>query len=150
MVDEIAFWLALWAIIFAIFAFGFKYAQQDYIRKILRSRKWAEKVQGMLNRVFGFLAYAAAASVIPLAIWTLGTLFHRNDAGWVALGIFVAELILIAVLHFVLKDEDKREREVQIIAHRLWEEEGYPDGRAKEHWAKAEAIVDGRHKGDKK
>lgn len=30
--------------------------------------------------------------------------------------------------------------EVRLIAYRIWEEEGQPDGRDLEHWLKAEAI----------
>jgi len=34
------------------------------------------------------------------------------------------------------------EREqIAIIAHRIYEEEGSPDGRAEEHWARAERVV---------
>lgn len=33
-----------------------------------------------------------------------------------------------------------RDEEVRLIAYRLWEEEGCPNGRDCEHWAKAEAI----------
>ena len=32
---------------------------------------------------------------------------------------------------------------VKVIAYRIWEEEGRPDGRALEHWLKAEALWDG-------
>jgi hypothetical protein len=33
-----------------------------------------------------------------------------------------------------------REEELRQIAHHLWEEEGYPEGRDLEHWFRAEAI----------
>jgi hypothetical protein len=33
-----------------------------------------------------------------------------------------------------------REEEVRLIAYRMWEEEGCPNGRDCEHWLKAEAI----------
>jgi hypothetical protein len=33
-----------------------------------------------------------------------------------------------------------REEEVRLIAYRLWEEEGCPNGRDCDHWLKAEAI----------
>jgi len=32
------------------------------------------------------------------------------------------------------------DEEVRLIAYRIWEEEGRPDGRDLEHWLKAEAI----------
>jgi hypothetical protein len=31
---------------------------------------------------------------------------------------------------------------VRVIAYRLWEQEGRPDGRALDHWPKAEALWD--------
>jgi hypothetical protein len=37
---------------------------------------------------------------------------------------------------------DDREQRIREIAYFLWEEEGYPDGRADQHWAAAEAVVD--------
>jgi len=37
---------------------------------------------------------------------------------------------------------DDREQRIREIAYFLWEQEGYPDGRAEEHWAAAEAVVD--------
>jgi hypothetical protein len=33
-----------------------------------------------------------------------------------------------------------REDEIKLIAYRLWEEEGCPDGRDCEHWIEAETI----------
>ena len=35
---------------------------------------------------------------------------------------------------------DPAER-VRMLAHRIWEEEGRPDGRADAHWLKAEELV---------
>ena len=37
---------------------------------------------------------------------------------------------------------DDKEQRIREIAYSLWEEEGYPEGRADEHWAAAEAVVD--------
>jgi hypothetical protein len=37
---------------------------------------------------------------------------------------------------------DDREQRIRDIAFFLWEEEGCPEGRAFEHWAAAEAVVD--------
>jgi hypothetical protein len=37
---------------------------------------------------------------------------------------------------------DDREQRIRDIAYFLWEEEGCPEGRAFEHWAAAEAVVD--------
>jgi hypothetical protein len=37
---------------------------------------------------------------------------------------------------------DDREQRIREIAYFLWEQEAYPDGRAEEHWAAAEAVVD--------
>jgi hypothetical protein len=37
---------------------------------------------------------------------------------------------------------DDREQRIRDIAFFLWEEEGCPEGRAPEHWAAAEALVD--------
>jgi len=32
------------------------------------------------------------------------------------------------------------ESEIRMIAHQIWVEEGYPDGRHLEHWVRAESI----------
>jgi hypothetical protein len=37
---------------------------------------------------------------------------------------------------------DDREQRIRDIAYFLWEGEGCPEGRAFEHWAAAEAVVD--------
>jgi hypothetical protein len=37
---------------------------------------------------------------------------------------------------------DDKEQRIREIAYSLWKEEGYPEGRADEHWAAAEAVVD--------
>lgn len=37
---------------------------------------------------------------------------------------------------------DKNEQ-IRILAHRLWEQEGRPEGRAEEHWLQAERILAG-------
>jgi Protein of unknown function (DUF2934) len=42
---------------------------------------------------------------------------------------------------------DLRER-IQERAYGLWQQEGRPDGRADEHWFRAEAEVAGVHSGD--
>lgn len=34
------------------------------------------------------------------------------------------------------------DEEVRLIAYRIWEEEGHPDGRALDHWLQAEALWD--------
>ncbi|WP_267214087.1 DUF2934 domain-containing protein [Chelatococcus asaccharovorans] len=36
---------------------------------------------------------------------------------------------------------DEREHRIRERAHRLWEEEGRPEGRAERHWLQAEEIV---------
>ncbi|MBS7696513.1 MULTISPECIES: DUF2934 domain-containing protein [unclassified Chelatococcus] len=36
---------------------------------------------------------------------------------------------------------DERERRIRERAHRLWEEEGRPEGRAESHWFQAKEIV---------
>jgi hypothetical protein len=45
---------------------------------------------------------------------------------------------------------DDREQRIREIAYFLWEQEGYPDGRAEEHWAAAEAVVDAQDAEQKK
>lgn len=35
-----------------------------------------------------------------------------------------------------------RDQRITEIAHKIWEEEGRPDGRSEDHWARATAIVD--------
>ena len=35
-----------------------------------------------------------------------------------------------------------RDERIADIAHKIWEEEGRPEGMADEHWARAMAIVD--------
>ena len=39
------------------------------------------------------------------------------------------------------KPESDLEAQKQIIAYQLWEEEGRPEGKANEHWAKACLVV---------
>ncbi len=39
-----------------------------------------------------------------------------------------------------------REDEIRLIAYGIWEQEGYVDGRDVEHWLKAEAIWEEKHK----
>ena len=34
----------------------------------------------------------------------------------------------------------EREEQIRCLAYSIWEKEGYPDGRAMEHWLKAETI----------
>jgi hypothetical protein len=34
-----------------------------------------------------------------------------------------------------------REERIRLLAYRLWEEEGYPDGKNEEHWRQACAIL---------
>ncbi|MBI4310568.1 MAG: DUF2934 domain-containing protein [Chloroflexi bacterium] len=36
----------------------------------------------------------------------------------------------------------EREEQVRVLAYRLWEEEGKPEGRALEHWLKAAQMVE--------
>ncbi|MBN1189631.1 MAG: DUF2934 domain-containing protein [Dehalococcoidales bacterium] len=40
-----------------------------------------------------------------------------------------------------------REEEIRLIAYSLWVREGYPHGRAVEHWLRAEAIWEKVHTG---
>jgi Protein of unknown function (DUF2934) len=35
-----------------------------------------------------------------------------------------------------------RDEAVRILAHKLWEEEGRPDGRAQDHWLRAISLID--------
>ena len=35
-----------------------------------------------------------------------------------------------------------RDQRIADIAHKIWEEEGQPEGQAEAHWARAMAIVD--------
>jgi len=39
----------------------------------------------------------------------------------------------------------EREEEIKLIAYSLWVRDGYPHGRAIEHWLKAEAIWEADH-----
>lgn len=36
---------------------------------------------------------------------------------------------------------NEREERIRLLAYRLWEEEGHPEGKAEEHWQKASAII---------
>ena len=40
----------------------------------------------------------------------------------------------------------RREDEVRLIAYKIWEEEGYPDGKHAEHWFRSEVIWEERQK----
>ena len=35
----------------------------------------------------------------------------------------------------------EREEQIRQLAYSIWEQEGYPEGRAVDHWLKAEMIV---------
>ncbi len=35
-----------------------------------------------------------------------------------------------------------REERITNLAHQMWEDEGQPEGKADEHWARATALVD--------
>jgi Protein of unknown function (DUF2934) len=35
-----------------------------------------------------------------------------------------------------------RDQKITALAHKIWEEEGCPEGQAEAHWAKAVAMVD--------
>lgn len=35
-----------------------------------------------------------------------------------------------------------RDQQIADLAYKFWEQEGYPEGRAEEHWMRAAAIVD--------
>jgi Protein of unknown function (DUF2934) len=41
----------------------------------------------------------------------------------------------------VLKHTD-RDEAVRVLAHKLWEDEGCPDGRADDHWLRALSMID--------
>jgi hypothetical protein len=41
----------------------------------------------------------------------------------------------------------EREVEIRLIAYSLWVREGFPHGRAVEHWLRAEAIWEKDHEG---
>jgi Protein of unknown function (DUF2934) len=40
------------------------------------------------------------------------------------------------------KTPPDRDETVRALAHKLWEEEGRPDGRANDHWLRAVTLVD--------
>jgi hypothetical protein len=56
----------------------------------------------------------------PLGVWTVGINCRAAVSGDTALG---------------------RRHEVQVLAHRLWEETGRPQGSADEHWYRAEEML---------
>lgn len=37
--------------------------------------------------------------------------------------------------------DSEREERIRLLAYRLWEEEGQPEGKSEEHWHKASAII---------
>ena len=39
-----------------------------------------------------------------------------------------------------------REEEIRVMAYRMWEHEGCPDGRDCEHWLKAETVWEETHR----
>ena len=42
-------------------------------------------------------------------------------------------------------DADRtREEQISALAHEIWEKEGRPAGRDKDHWARAQELVDGK------
>jgi len=42
--------------------------------------------------------------------------------------------------------EVERDAEIRELAYRIWQEEGYPDGQEVQHWLKAEAIWQEKHR----
>jgi DUF2934 family protein len=42
--------------------------------------------------------------------------------------------------------EVERDAEIRELAYRIWQEEGYPSGHAVQHWLKAEAIWQEKHR----
>ena len=41
----------------------------------------------------------------------------------------------------LLKQTD-RDEAVRVLAHKIWEDEGCPDGRADDHWLRAITLID--------
>ena len=41
-----------------------------------------------------------------------------------------------------MANSTNRDQRITELAHRIWEEEGRPDGQAEAHWARAVAIID--------
>jgi hypothetical protein len=37
-----------------------------------------------------------------------------------------------------------RDDRIAALAHKFWEEEGHPEGRAEQHWLKAVSVVDAK------
>jgi Protein of unknown function (DUF2934) len=42
--------------------------------------------------------------------------------------------------------EVERHAKIRELAYRIWQEEGYPDGQEVQHWLKAEAIWQEKHR----
>jgi hypothetical protein len=42
--------------------------------------------------------------------------------------------------------EVERDAKIRELAYRIWQEEGYPDGQEVQHWLKAEAIWQEKHR----
>jgi hypothetical protein len=42
--------------------------------------------------------------------------------------------------------EVKRDAEIRELAYQIWQEEGYPHGQEVQHWLKAEAILQEKHR----
>jgi len=42
--------------------------------------------------------------------------------------------------------EVQRDAKIRELAYRIWQEEGYPDGQEVQHWLKAEAIWQEKHR----
>jgi hypothetical protein len=66
---------------------------------------------------------------------------------WLLIGFIVGSIIIIIYESArsiredrLAKKKAKRDEEIKPIAYRIWEQEGRPSGRDKEHWDKAEAI----------
>ena len=39
-------------------------------------------------------------------------------------------------------ETSSRDERITSLAHQMWEDEGRPEGKAEEHWARAAALVD--------
>lgn len=108
-----------------------------------------------------FLSNLAIAEIMALiAILALGWGKSMSSAMealtiliWITLGFFAGGIIVVIYESACFINENrldrkkaKRDEEIRPIAHRIWEQEGCPNGRDREHWDKAEAIWNELHK----
>lgn len=149
-------WLALAGFIFLLpFWFYMRphglrsHTLQAVLTKTKKSREFLAFFCNMLVVEIGTVIALVALGDTPM---TNTTVQYLIDIIWITIGI-AAGLVLVILYESacsinddrISKKNEKRNNEIREIAHHIWEEEGCPQGRDKEHWLKATKIWGKQH-----